>query len=453
MSMLKGYRRVLFLCCSASAIAGVFGAAATGAFAGQNANLGLTDDATTLSEVAGVSDMARTATVDELMRLADLQRRQIILQQKALGHTTGHDSAQVGMDFLLPRNENALRQMIAAQQQMIETQGYELQQHQSDTPVATPSVVESTEAVALNMPQISDPLEVLDETLILPQNLTGQDDAARAQFDLALAESRGEYAPTATEPAVEISNRQVPAWNSQGLIAESGMAVYEAPTFEPTLWLAAEAPRPAAVQPVAYEVAASDVTVTMTPAETVEPAPRHVEVSHVAPAAEAVVTRADAAEREERVTQVAQAYYGSTTVPDAELDEIRAGFVTSNGLIVNIGIVFETLINGELVVQNVLDLNDPTANDLLGPGGIASTITGAEGGTTHIVNMVGGGAGIATSITNSTNDITLEHITTVTIDIPNHSQVFNQVGGGLSFDQGITLPQPMIDMVTDVIQQ
>lgn len=467
MSISRNCRQVLLLCCSVTAMAGVIGATPmSGALAGHGADHGLSKKNAT--EVTTSSD------IDQLRNLAALQRKQIVAQRKALGISSSLEAFRAEYEPL-PSDSAALHALIERQQRQIESDDHRLVQPvetASKKLTATEEPSKPTVVTTATRNPLASHAAVameLDDSVLLPARLAEQDRAAREAFDLALAKTRREQAerahvqqiaPAGDHQTLVAADRTPTAvarpeghvkldatlaqWRTPHAMASDGQGVggysivaeatpTRAPEADHVSWLADSLPRTAALAD--YETPAADTT------------PEQESLASEVTVVDTIVVTPT--EREERLTEVAQAYYGSETVPDEELDEIRAGFVTSNGLVINIGIEFETLINGELVVQNIIDLNDGGID----PAGLATVITSPDGGTTQIVNTVGGAGGVATNITNSASDIVIEQVNTITIQIPNHAQVFDTVGGGLVFSRGLTLPQTYIDMSVGAIAQ
>lgn len=417
MSMLKRYRRLLSLCCGTTVFVGLFGAAAV---AGQ-----------------GNPETTTATNIDEMMRLADLQRRQIVQQRRALSGMS-EQGAQPGLQFLLPTNPSALQNMIATHQRIIDSQEQRLA-HAEAQPVMPQTPQHDEVVVTVSEPRLvaeTEAGDVIEDALILPTNMNEQDVAAREAFEQALASGQQSSETPVVETPSEIAKaeppmRPAPGLNSRGLVAVLEDGVSAAPATDTSLPIGAlHALTPRTIQVAAYQVPADGIVIDDEKAEPVKPA------------------KPVLSEEEQRTYEMNLAYNGNTTVPNPELDEIRAGFVAPNGLIVNIGIVFQTLIDGQLVVENVFNLDNP-ANAL---GGFATIIQGADG-YTEIINTVHGGGGVTSTVANTQNDIILEQVSTIIIDIPNHAEVFGQVGGGNSFVKGIGLPQTFIDMGVGVLPQ
>lgn len=97
---------------------------------------------------------------------------------------------------------------------------------------------------------------------------------------------------------------------------------------------------------------------------------------------------------------------------DAELAELRGGFVAIGGIEVNFGYELNTMINDALALRSVL-----TLDQLLG-GDFSRTLGSATVGdlATTINHQVNGGA-IAATVTNTQNDINISNIAKITIDV------------------------------------
>lgn len=423
MSKAKMYRRVLLVCCSVTAIMG--------------AGIGASVSAALAASESGQAQSNGTASAIELRQLADLQRKQIAHRRNDLGISSDLEAFRVEHEPL-PHDIARLNALIVSQQEQIEALGQRTPL-QSDPKLTSIDSVDV--AIAADVPDraidlVDIPMTSSDAgvVLVLPAHLVEQDQGKREAFDKALVETRSRQTTITAEadPLPVAARPEQHLKTPLGLIAESEVALFAAPATEPMMRMAEQMP-PMVAQAVAHnaqpvaQLAATEYAVTN------DSVP--VEMAQAIP--------------EEQVAEVAFAYYGSDTVPDAELNEIRAGFVTSSGLVLNIGVEFATLINGELVVQDFFSLDDALESG--NPGLFATLITGDDGGTTEIVNMVTGEGGIATMITNTTDDVVIEQVTTVSISIPNHADVFDTVGGGNMFARGIQLPQQIIDMSVGAI--
>ena len=159
-------------------------------------------------------------------------------------------------------------------------------------------------------------------------------------------------------------------------------------------------------------------------------------------------------------------YFGVDPVSDAVLAELRGGFVTAGGLIVNIGFELQTFLNGVLVVHNVLNLPGSDTGDgsnggshggtpvisVTGslPGTLVTVLSNGDGGTTVVSNEIGPG-GVNTFITNTQNDVMIEQITTLTIFILNHTEFATHIRFGAPLSTTPGLSNIMKDALIGVI--
>ena len=139
-------------------------------------------------------------------------------------------------------------------------------------------------------------------------------------------------------------------------------------------------------------------------------------------------------------------YLGVNPVSDAVLAEIRGGFVTVGGLKFNIGFDLQTFLNGVLVVHNVLNLTGDGGT----PGTFVTVLSNGDGGTTVVSNEIGPG-GAFTTIINTQNDVIIEQVTSLVIDILNHTEFARHIRIGASLSMTPGLSNIMKDALTFVI--
>ncbi len=246
MSMLGKRRRILLLWCSVPALASALGFSASATLADQEViadpSAAVTlRNATPEAALAGDTSLIESAAdFRQLMRLAELQRKQIVMQRQQLGL----DPLDGAVAEPMPTDVNALNQLIESQQRVIEAQNQQLtlNYNASETTLAATEIADLASASAKDAVSLRDSQTDLDDAgerpvalpasgsvsefadvPRLPTDLPEQDRLAREEFDLAVAANRqqadatdsghtiltveslpqpGEIEPTVVQPAI-----------------------------------------------------------------------------------------------------------------------------------------------------------------------------------------------------------------------------------------------------------
>ena len=129
-------------------------------------------------------------------------------------------------------------------------------------------------------------------------------------------------------------------------------------------------------------------------------------------------------------------FLASEAVDDSELSEIRGGFITSSGMVIDVGLVTQTIVNG-LVVEN----SSFSAEQL-------ATISSQELQTLIQVNRSGGAdikklglddiPQIITAIQNTSNNAEIHNFTILNVDVTNVAGFLQQVQTPIINFQNIT---------------
>jgi|GEM_PF-4644561 len=109
---------------------------------------------------------------------------------------------------------------------------------------------------------------------------------------------------------------------------------------------------------------------------------------------------------------------------DKELDEMRGGFLTSNGLIIDFAFSTSTLIDGQLINQIILNSSDPS---LTSATSLRNIIQAGEGNSAFSgkidVNTL---PNVLTIIQNNLNDLTIQQVNLLDLSIKNFDNYLQQ---------------------------
>lgn len=132
-------------------------------------------------------------------------------------------------------------------------------------------------------------------------------------------------------------------------------------------------------------------------------------------------------------------------VDDTELADIRGGQVAIGGLELTFGFVMETVIDGVLETQTIVNLTGLDGGvQTLANDSVSFVIEGTNGGWTEVIHLVGQG-GVASTVVNTASDTIIEQTIALTIDVLNHTDFVRLVRSGSPLGAGIRLPNIMKD--------
>jgi len=130
-------------------------------------------------------------------------------------------------------------------------------------------------------------------------------------------------------------------------------------------------------------------------------------------------------------------FFDEEPVGDEELDDMRGGFVTSNGMIIDFAFSANTLIDGQLINQIVLNTADVAAN----AGTLQRIIQVGEGnqafnGTSAINNL----PNVLTIVQNNLDNLTIQQLNVLDLTVQNMSNFISQsVRPEIDFQNTMTL--------------
>jgi len=233
-------KRILLLCCSVPAMSVALGTSVSMTATGPEFSLGLSnasaaEDATAgeVGEISFTESRGDATELDQLRRLAELQRNQISLQRQELGLISGDAALPVKFEPL-PVGLEALNEVIEAQQRVIETQNQQLilRAQASEAAIlatdASSLVVGPDQAAVAHTDAISDPGQTSQQADRLgePERNRSQDrrepgsDAVSAAVDF---DPKLETAPDAstklTEPLPQSTEPELAAYEVQSVRA------------------------------------------------------------------------------------------------------------------------------------------------------------------------------------------------------------------------------------------
>jgi hypothetical protein len=112
------------------------------------------------------------------------------------------------------------------------------------------------------------------------------------------------------------------------------------------------------------------------------------------------------------------------SLSDADLDGMRGGFLASNGMIIDFIFSTNTLVNGQLVNQIVLNSADPSATNV---NSLRNIIQIGEGNSafngTFDANSL---PNVLTIIQNNINDLTIQQVNLMDLSVKNMSNFVRQ---------------------------
>lgn len=115
-------------------------------------------------------------------------------------------------------------------------------------------------------------------------------------------------------------------------------------------------------------------------------------------------------------------------VSDDELGDIRGGFLTSGGMIIDIGLVTQTVVNGVLVSEQSTSLNPDQVTNIQS----LQTIATIDANNVVISNLdLNSVSQIVSVVQNSRNNVVVDSITLLNIDVGNVSGFLDQTRTGL----------------------
>lgn len=111
-------------------------------------------------------------------------------------------------------------------------------------------------------------------------------------------------------------------------------------------------------------------------------------------------------------------------VSNEELSDIRGGFLTSSGMILDLGLTTQTLVNGNTVQQTVLS---PEALKNVDPATLRTLVRVTEGGASAEPLTTSDVPEIVNVIQNEANNVKIDQITSLNIDVQNVQQFKLQI--------------------------
>ena len=117
--------------------------------------------------------------------------------------------------------------------------------------------------------------------------------------------------------------------------------------------------------------------------------------------------------------QSSDLFFNEKPIGNDELDTMRGGFVTRTGMMIDFSFSANTLVDGQLINQVVLNTADLAAN----LGSLRSVIQVGEGNVafneaTNIANL----PNVLTVIQNNLNDLTIQQLNVLDLTVQNMSQ-------------------------------
>lgn len=109
---------------------------------------------------------------------------------------------------------------------------------------------------------------------------------------------------------------------------------------------------------------------------------------------------------------------------DEELDDLRGGFIASNGMIIDFALSTNTLVNGQLINQVLLNSVDQSA---ISSTSLQNIIQIGEGNSAFSDTIdLGALPNVLTIIQNNLNDITLQQVNLLDLSVKNFDNFIQQ---------------------------
>ncbi len=123
------------------------------------------------------------------------------------------------------------------------------------------------------------------------------------------------------------------------------------------------------------------------------------------------------------------AAFNAIPMSDQELGEIRAGFITVNGIELDIGFELRTIINGVVIADQAIQLTSPTSH-MVGKKIKSVVLWNEDGGTTSVNHELTSG-GLNSTVVNSQNNVSIQQFTTLSVTVINHAQLVGAIRSGI----------------------
>lgn len=112
------------------------------------------------------------------------------------------------------------------------------------------------------------------------------------------------------------------------------------------------------------------------------------------------------------------------SLKDEELDELRGGFLTSNGMTIDFAFSTNTLVDGQLINQVVLNSVDQS---ITGATSLRNIIQIGEGNSAFSNSVdIGSLPNVLTIVQNNLNDLTIQQVNLLDLQVQNYDNFIQQ---------------------------